>query len=153
MRARKEVAFLFIVTFILLASALLSQEKAPAEDKTLRLAIGDVKLKNRSIQVESGALVSVRTGKPLSLEKMIKEMKDSRFVFVGESHDNMAMHDIQLKIIQGLFAQGPKIAIGLEMLPVETQPALEKWSQGLLGRDELIREVKWYVNWSLNFGY
>lgn len=151
--SRKNWALLLLMALILLPSLVLSQEESANEDKTFRLAIGDAKLKNKIIRVASGEIVASRTGKPLSFEKMIKEMKDSRFVFVGESHDNMAMHDIQFKVIQGLFAQDPKIAIGLEMLPVETQPALEEWSQGLLGRDELIREVKWYVNWSLNFGY
>ena len=153
MTARKKAPFLFVAALILLPSIVLSQEKAEGEDKTLRLAIGDAKLKNRVIQVTSDGIVSAGTGKPLSFEKMIKEMKDSRFVYVGESHDNMAMHGIQLKVIQGLFTQDPNIAIGLEMLPAETQPALDKWSQGLLSKGDLIREVRWYVNWSLNFGY
>ena len=149
--SKKNWASLLLAVLILLPSIVLSQRKE--EDKTLRLAIGDAKLKNKVIQVTSGGIVSARTGKPIPFEKMIKEMKDSRFVYIGESHDNAAMHDIQLKVIQGLFAQDPGIAIGLEMLPAETQPALDKWSQGLFSKDDLIREVKWYVNWSLNFGY
>jgi uncharacterized iron-regulated protein len=150
---RKRAAFILFLMLAILSTEILGQENAEGEDKTLRLAIGDAKLKNKLIQVTSGGIVSVRSAKPLPFEKMIKEMKDCRFVYVGESHDNVAMHDIQLKVIQGLFAQDPSIAIGLEMLPAETQPALDKWSQGLLSKDDLIREVRWYVNWSLNFGY
>jgi beta-lactamase class A len=150
---RKRAAFVLFVLLALVSTAILCQEKAEGEDKTLRLAIGDAKLKSKVIQVTSGGIVSARTGKPVPFEKMIKEMNDSRFVYVGESHDNMAMHDIQLKVIQGLFTQDPNIAIGLEMLPAETQPALDKWSQGLLSKDDLIREVRWYVNWSMNYGY
>lgn len=150
---RKRAAFVLFVLLALVSTVILCQEKAEGEDKTLRLAIGDAKLKSKVIQVTSGGIVSARAGKPIPFERIIKEMKDSRFVYVGESHDNMAMHDIQLKVIQGLFGQDPNIAIGLEMLPAETQPTLDKWSQGLLSRDDLIREVRWYVNWSLNFGY
>jgi beta-lactamase class A len=142
-----------LAALVIFASLLLSREKAAGEDKTLRLAIGDAKLKNKVMQVSSGGIISARTGKPVSFERMIKEMKDDRFVYVGESHDNMAMHDIQLRIIQGLFAQDPNVAIGLEMLPAETQPTLDKWTEGLRSRDDLIREVRWYVNWSMNFGY
>jgi beta-lactamase class A len=153
MKAGKRTLWLILAALAVFASPLPSQEKTDAEDKTLSLVIGDAKLKNKIIQVTSGGLISARTAKPLSFEKMIREMKDSRFVYVGESHDNMAMHDIQLRVVQGLFAQDPNIAVGLEMLPAETQPALDKWSQGLLSQDDLIREVRWYVNWSLNFGY
>jgi len=153
MKARKRACFLFLAALAISASFLLGQEKSANEDKTLRLSIGDAKLKGKVIQISPGGIVSARSGKPLPFERMIKEMKDSRFVYVGESHDSAAMHDIQLKVIQGLFALDPNIAIGLEMLPAETQPALDKWSQGLLAKDDLIREVRWYVNWSMNFGY
>jgi beta-lactamase class A len=150
---RKRTAFVLFFMLAFLTSAILSQEKAEREDRTLRLAIGDAKLKSKVVQITSGGIVSVQSGKPFAFERMIKEMKDSRFVYIGENHDNMAMHDIQLKVIQGLFAQDPNIAIGLEMLPAGTQPALDKWSQGLLSKDDLIRDVRWYVNWSMNFGY
>jgi beta-lactamase class A len=156
MTARKRVILFFVAALVLFSSLSISQEsqdKEAGEDKTLRLAIGDAKLKNKVIRVTTGEIVSARTGKPLPFEQMIKDMKTSRFVYVGESHDNMSMHDLQLKVIQGLFSQDPNIAIGLEMLPAETQPALDRWSQGLLSKDELIEEVSWYVNWSLNFGY
>src|SRR4030042_159202 len=156
MMSRKCWPLFLLAALVLLPSLVLSQEsqdKAGGEDKTLRLAIGDAKLKNKVIRVTSGGIVSARTGKPLTFEEMIKDMKDSRFVYVGESHDNQAMHDIQLKVIQGLFSQDPNLAIGLEMLPAEAQPALDKWSRGLLSKDDLVREVRWYANWSLNFGY
>lgn len=153
MISRKNWALLLLVALAIFPTLLLSQEKPANEDKTLRLAIGDAKLEGKVIQITSGGIVSARAGKPIPFERMIKEMKDSRFVYIGESHDNMAMHDIQLKVIQGLFGQDPNIVIGLEMLPAETQPALDKWSQGLLSKDDLIREVRWYVNWSMNFGY
>jgi aminopeptidase N len=39
------------------------------------------------------------------------------------------------------------------MLPLETQPVLDRWSQGLLSRDEFLRESRWYVHWSMNFGF
>jgi len=153
MKAGKVAVFLFMAALLLLPSAVPCQEKADGEDRTLRLAIGAPELKNKIVEIRAGTILSARSGKALPFDKMIKEMSDSRFIYVGESHDNMAMHDIQLKVIQGLFEQDKNIAVGLEMLPAETQPALAKWSQGLLSRDDLIREVRWYVNWSMNLGY
>jgi uncharacterized iron-regulated protein len=130
MRLKRIIIILFLVAFVLLPSIALSQENAESEDKTLRLPIGDPKLKTKVVEVAAGEIVSARAGKPLPFSRMIGEMKDSRFIYVGESHDNMMMHDIQFKVIQGLFEQNPAIAIGLEMLPAECQPVLDKWTQG-----------------------
>jgi uncharacterized iron-regulated protein len=123
------------------------------DERTLRLPLGDPKLKDKTMAVSAGEILSARTGKPVAFPRMIQGMGSSRFVYVGESHDNLMMHDIQLRIIQALYEKSPRIAIGLEMLPTETQPVLDRWSQGLLTRDEFLRESLWYVHWSLNFGF
>jgi hypothetical protein len=39
------------------------------------------------------------------------------------------------------------------MLPASLQPELTKWNLGLLTKEELLRAVRWYVNWNFNFGY
>jgi uncharacterized iron-regulated protein len=39
------------------------------------------------------------------------------------------------------------------MLPVTVQESLNKWTAGILTKDEFIREMRWYVNWNFNFGY
>lgn len=153
MTARRKAVLLFLAGAAICASLMLGQEKPGDEEKALRLAIGDPKLKNKVIEISRGKVISARTGEPVSFERMIGEMKGSAFVYVGESHDNADMHDIQLRVIEALFAQDPRISVGLEMLPVETQPALDRWSQGALSKEELIREARWYVNWNMNFGY
>jgi uncharacterized iron-regulated protein len=63
------------------------------------------------------------------------------------------MHDIQLRIIQAIYEQDRNLSIGLEMFPVSFQEALNKWSMGILSRDEFIQESRWYVNWNFNFGF
>ena len=123
------------------------------EDRTLRLPLGDPQLKDKTMAVVTGEILAARNGKPVTFARMIKDLSADRFVYVGESHDNMMMHDIQLRVIQALHAESPDIAVGLEMLPVETQPALDQWSQGMLSRDEFLRESRWYVHWSMNFGF
>jgi uncharacterized iron-regulated protein len=84
---------------------------------------------------------------------MIKEMKKSEFIYVGETHNSLPMHDIQSKIIQALYEQDRNLSIGLEMFPVSFQEALNKWSMAILSQDEFIRESRWYVNWNFNFGF
>ena len=153
MNSKRMSIIFFLAALVLLPSIALSQEKAEGEDVTLRLPIGDPKLKGKVIEVSAGEIVSARAARTVPFARMIDEMKGSRFIYVGESHDNMMMHDIQLKVIQGLFEQDPAVAIGLEMLPAECQPVLDKWTQGALSKEDFLREVEWYVHWSMNYAY
>jgi len=139
-----------ISIFLLTFSILYGQEE---EDKILLLKIGDKKLKDKTMDVAAGKIYSAREGSQIPFQKMIKEMKESEFIYVGETHDSLPMHDIQSKIIQALYEQDRNLSIGLEMFPVSFQEALNKWSMAILSQDEFIRESRWYVNWNFNFGF
>jgi len=123
------------------------------EDKSLLLQIGDKDYKDRIMEISPGQIYSKRAGKPVSFLKMIEDMKDDHFIYVGETHNSLPMHDIQLKIIQALYEHDNDLSIGLEMLPVSTQEVLNEWSLGTLTQEEFVQKVKWYVNWNYNFGF
>ena len=144
------IGLLFVTIISLNVLPLQSQEE---EDKTLRLPIGDERYKDKTLNIFSGEIHSARSGKPVTFSQMVKEMQESSIVYVGESHDNLQMHDIQFKIIQALYNQDKNIAIGIEMFPVTLQEVLNKWSLGLLSREEFIEEAEWYVTWNFNFKY
>jgi len=134
-----------------------AQEKAgPAADKpdpTLTLKIGDPKLKDKVMEVGVGAILAGRTGTPIAFERMIQEMLGSRIVHVGETHDAMAIHEIQFQVIRALYQKDRHLAIGMEMVPVTLQETLNRWTAGLLTKEEFLREIRWYVTWNFNFGY
>ena len=132
------------------------QAPAPAADKpdpTLTLKIGDPKLKDKTMEVGPGSILSGVTGAAVDFERMIRDMLTSRIVHVGETHDSMPMHELQFQVIRALYARDKHLAVGLEMLPVTVQESLNKWTAGVLTKDEFIREIRWYVNWNFNFGY
>lgn len=123
------------------------------EDKILRLSIGKTGLKDKTTAVAAGVISSCSEGKALSFSQMIEQMGDSRFVYVGETHNSLPMHDIQLEVIRALYEQDSHLCLGLEMFPVTLQEVLNKWSLGLLTAEEFIREAEWYVTWNFNFAY
>ena len=139
-----------ISIFLLTFSILYGQEE---EDKILLLKIGDKKLKDKTMDVSAGKIYSARVGSQILFQEMIKEIKESEFVYVGETHNSLPMHDIQSKIIQALYGQDRNLSIGLEMFPVSFQEALNKWSMAILSQEEFIQESRWYVNWNFNFGF
>lgn len=124
-----------------------------AADESLRLKIGDPRFKDRVLTVGPGELFSMVTGQTIPFSQMIQDMKGSPLVYVGETHNSLPMHDLQLRIIQALYEQDRNLAIGLEMFPVTCQDVLNKWSLGILTQDEFIREAQWYVHWNFNFGF
>ncbi|MCX6569576.1 MAG: ChaN family lipoprotein [Candidatus Aminicenantes bacterium] len=134
-----------------------AQDKAKAAadnpDPTLTLKIGNPKLKDKVMEVGPGSILSGETGAAIDFERMIRDMMTSRIVHVGETHDSMTMHELQFQVIRALYARDRHLAVGLEMLPVTVQESLNKWTAGILTKDELIREIRWYVNWNFNFGY
>jgi uncharacterized iron-regulated protein len=160
-RLRREVLMMRIRTGVLPAavlavfvSAAFAQEAgADKPDPTLTLRIGDAKLKDKTMEVGIGSVLSAETGAPVGFERMIRDMRTARIVHVGETHNSLPMHEIQFQVLRALYAQDRNLAVGLEMLPVTVQETLNKWTAGILTKDEFIREVRWYVNWNFNFGY
>ncbi len=128
---------------------------APADkpDLTLTLKIGDPKLKDRSMEVGIGAILAGPTGAAVDFERMVRDLMAARIVHVGETHDAMAMHEIEFQVIRALYAKDRHLAVGLEMVPVTLQETLNKWTAGLLSKEEFLREIRWYVTWNFNFGY
>jgi len=141
------LAFFFFFVSVLFS---LSQE---GEDKTLLLPIGDKRFKEKTLDIFPDRIYSALEGKAIPFPEMIREMKESRFIYVGESHTSLPMHDIQLRIIQALHEQDRNLVLGLEMMPIFTQEILNRWSLGILSREEFIREARWYVHWNYNFGF
>lgn len=123
------------------------------EGQVLRLNIGNENLKDKPITIIADKIFSTRTGKPVSFPEMIKEMGKSRFVYVGETHNSLSIHDIQLKVIQALYTIDEGLSVGLEMFPVSSQDVLSKWSIAILSIEEFLRESQWYVHWNLNFKF
>lgn len=146
----KTLKIALLVPLLLAALATWAAEK---KDPTLTLKIGDPKLKDRTMEVAAGKVLSARTGKLVPFERMVREMGPARLVHIGETHDSLPMHDLQLRVLEALYALDRDVAVGLEMLPVTVQEALNKWSAGLLTKEEFLREVRWYVHWNLHFGY
>ena len=152
MKDKRIVSFMLLPLLFLVFARAASPQDA-AGDKSLRLKIGDPRYKDKILEIASDGLFSVETGKPIPFAKMVQEMKGSPFIYLGETHNSLPMHDLQLKIIQALYEQDRDLAVGLEMFPATCQDVLTKWSLGFMSEEEFIREAQWYVNWNFNFAY
>ncbi|USZ51498.1 ChaN family lipoprotein [Halomonas sp. DN3] len=71
-------------------------------------------------------------------------------VLLGEQHDRPEHHRFQLASLAALHAHHPNLAIGLEMLPRESQPALDAWIAGDIDEAALLEQSQWYRYWGFD---
>ncbi|ALM52240.1 ChaN family lipoprotein [Halomonas huangheensis] len=74
-------------------------------------------------------------------------LASQQVVLLGEQHDQSAHHRWQLNTIAALHSRQADMAIGLEMLPRDAQPALDQWVAGELNERQLLDKTHWYRYW------
>jgi len=102
--------------------------------------------------LEEGDMVHLPTGVKVTKEQLVNMLSGARIVYVGETHDNMNAHKVQLEILEALTERYPgKIAVGMEMLKRPTQEVADQWTSGELEEKEFVRT--WVKDWSNDFQY
>lgn len=124
-----------------------------AQQRSLRLSIGDPARKDRQVKVVLDAVTATVTGEMLTPRDVVSRLGDTRLVFIGESHTTMDFHLAQLKMIEEFLRAGRKVLIGLEMYPSTEQTYLDDWRRGFYSEDGFIRMSQWYENWGYNWNY
>jgi len=83
-------------------------------------------------------------------------------LWLGEHHNSALDHKLQAEFIRDIYQQrkrsfgrrAPPMAIGLEQVQVQFQPALDAYINGKISAEEMKREVEWEKRWSWSFdGY
>ena len=93
------------------------------------------------------------TGIKISEDELINVIKDFRTIFIGETHDNYRAHQVQLKIIKGLFSVSKgNIAIGMEMFQKRSQEKLDAFISGETTEKQFLQEV-WFPDWGFDYDY
>ncbi|MFO7606380.1 MAG: ChaN family lipoprotein [Desulfurivibrionaceae bacterium] len=96
-------------------------------------------------------------GENVSLTALVKDLRQARVIFIGESHDSLAHHRAQLEIIRALREEGEELAIGLEMFRSDSQEALDRWVAGEIGFVKFMAVYhdnwQWWDKYSLIFNY
>ena len=99
-------------------------------------------------------IVHLPTGTVVSLPQMLSVAGDARIVYIGEVHDNPAVHRLEEQVLQGLDDLHPgSQAIGMEMFVRSQQPVLDRWLSGDMDEKQFLRELHWFENWGMDFDY
>ena len=97
--------------------------------------------------------ITTAQGTPLDRTLVINGLIDQNIIYLGETHDSSADHQIQLEILQELHKRRPKVSIALEQFQRPYQRVLDDYQQGKLTAAQLIinseYETRWGFPWSL----
>ncbi|MEW6488506.1 MAG: ChaN family lipoprotein [Thermodesulfobacteriota bacterium] len=99
--------------------------------------------------LEKGQILHAATGRLLTREELGAYLAAFPVVYVGETHDNVESHAVQLAVLQEVAARFPgRIAVGLEMLQRPSQEGVDRWLRGEM--DEVSFLKLWQENWGPN---
>ncbi|WP_319550065.1 ChaN family lipoprotein [Desulfogranum marinum] len=94
----------------------------------------------------------VPTKAPMDFSEILTNIKDSKVIYVGETHTDYGAHLLQLQIIQGLFQLNPNLVIGMEMFPTSSQQALDDYIDGTIqSESEFIKQSQYFKVWGYDY--
>ncbi|MEW6443829.1 MAG: ChaN family lipoprotein [bacterium] len=136
----------FLPALLLLAgcaargAALVPEEPAP----TAPLPMESPYLAPSALQ--EGQILHLATGRLLSESELITYLSSFPVVYVGETHDSLDDHAIELTVLKGLVERGPqRVALGLEMLQRNSQSEVDAYLSGRMDESGFART--WEKNW------
>ena len=89
-------------------------------------------------ELKENEILHLPTGVTVTVEQMIDTISGSRVIYVGETHDNIEAHRVQLEIIRRLHEKFPgQISVGMEMFRRSAQEDLDRWHKGNLARQTI----------------
>jgi uncharacterized iron-regulated protein len=68
-------------------------------------------------------------------------------VCVGETHDSVPHHRVQLRIIESLFAGDDRLGVGMEMFQRPFQKEIDRYFQGGVGEDDFLKASEYKQRW------
>ncbi len=85
-------------------------------------------------------IIYLPTGTKLDSSELYDLLAQKRVVFIGEGHDNIYDHQVELAVIKNLFQRSPgQLAVGFEMLSHLNQEKVDLWLADKLSDDDFIR--------------
>ena len=103
---------------------------------------------------KEGEIFHVPTGIKVTKAQLLDMIAGSRVIYIGETHDNVRAHQVQLEIIRGLAERFPdRVAVGMEFFQRPYQETMERWSMDELSERDFLKQSRWYQNWGMDYGY
>jgi len=136
---RNLLSLLFLFWLLLFVKEGQTEEFAVPNSGSPYLNLGDL---------QTGQILHLPTGLTVTFDQMLDSISTSHVIYIGETHDNIEAHKVQLEIIKKLSEQYP-VTIGLEMFRRSAQEKLDQWNLGQLSIPEF--KNLFHENWGTGY--
>lgn len=103
-------------------------------------------------EVKSGQFINT-LGLPADDPEIVRLARNADYILVGEEHTNACDHHVQKQVVALLGETGRNLAVGLEMVPANLQPVLDRFNSGDIPAEDLDEELDWENIWGHNYEY
>jgi uncharacterized iron-regulated protein len=98
--------------------------------------------------LHEGQIIDTMTGQPVSVEQLMKSLRQQEAIYFGEEHHNRFHIDSALSILNRFSAEGRHPVVAMEMFGWDGQSILDHYVGGNdLSRQEFLAQVAWPQNW------
>ncbi|WP_136805485.1 ChaN family lipoprotein [Desulfosediminicola flagellatus] len=90
-----------------------------------------------------------------SFDAIVDELAKNDVIYIGETHDSVSDHRLQLRLIEALSQKTPNIAIGMEMFPYTSQESLDKYvlEDQSMSEKEFLKKSDYFKVWRYNYRF
>lgn len=89
--------------------------------------------------------------------EVTSKLENASVVCLGEQHDDLAHHALQLQLVENLLAaavkQGRAFALGMEMFQLSAQPALDAYARFETDESTLLNASEYHTRWGYDFSF
>jgi uncharacterized iron-regulated protein len=82
---------------------------------------------------------------------IIEKVVGKDVIYVGELHDRLEHHRVQLQVIKGLYKKYKKIAIGMEMFQKPFQKTLDDYIAGTIDEKTFLKKSEYFTRWGFDY--
>ena len=93
-----------------------------------------------------GTIIDTANGQAITTEQLLAALAQQQIVLIGEKHDNLDHHQLQLWLVQALAQYRTQGSVVLEMLNTTQQPLVDQLQQQLQ-QGQTINDVADALNW------
>lgn len=103
------------------------------------------------LPLRAGEIIETATGRIIDWNQLAARLSKVAIVYVGETHTSVEDHRVQLEILKRLSRGGGCVRLGMEMVPAEAQPVLDRYIAGEMSEREFLKEVRWDEVWGFPY--
>ena len=97
--------------------------------------------------IPTGQWLDPNTNVEINDKQALERMLSKPIILMGEHHQNPFHHQWHLTWLKKINAEVENLELALEMLPVQSQTAIDRWVKDEINDKEFIEESGWNVYW------